>query len=78
MDIRKALDEHGVEITPNPAYHSGTVTCALSLSRSCVCVADLSFLAHRHPEPFPCDIRPRSEKARTLILDSCTASGIRD
>ncbi|EPS93959.1 hypothetical protein FOMPIDRAFT_48847 [Fomitopsis schrenkii] len=24
-----------------------------------------------HPKPFPCDILPRSEKARQLILDSC-------
>ncbi|KAI0734033.1 cytochrome P450 monooxygenase [Fomitopsis betulina] len=48
LDIRKARDETGAEITPNPVLHSGTVT---------------------HPEPFLCDIRPRSEKAKQLILD---------
>lgn len=40
MDIRKARDEHGVEITPDPAYHSGTVTCAFCLI-CCLSVADL-------------------------------------
>ncbi|KAI0734030.1 cytochrome P450 [Fomitopsis betulina] len=48
LDIRKARDETGAEITPNPVLRSGTVT---------------------HPEPFLCDIRPPSEKARQLILD---------
>lgn len=29
MDIRKARDEHGVEITPNPVFRTGTVTYAI-------------------------------------------------
>ncbi|EPT01064.1 hypothetical protein FOMPIDRAFT_112035 [Fomitopsis schrenkii] len=57
LDIRKAHDETGAEITPNPILHSGTVT---------------------HPEPFLCNIRPRSEKARQLILDGCIAGGVKD
>ncbi|KAH9917066.1 cytochrome P450 [Fomitopsis serialis] len=51
LDIGKARNDHGQEITPAPRFISGTIM---------------------HPEPFVCDIRPRSEKSRQVILDSST------
>ncbi|KAH9834664.1 cytochrome P450 monooxygenase [Rhodofomes roseus] len=51
MDITKARDARGQEITPTPVYISGTTMC---------------------PEPFVCDIHPRSDRTRQLIIDNVT------
>ncbi|KAH9924466.1 cytochrome P450 [Fomitopsis serialis] len=48
MDITKARNARGEEITPTPMYISGTIM---------------------RPEPFVCDIHPRSDRTRQLILD---------
>lgn len=69
MNIRKARGEDGVEITPRLDYTSGIVRyAALIVDRN---TTGLVIQSYSHPKPFPCDILPRSEKARQLILDSC-------
>ncbi|KAI0933847.1 hypothetical protein AcV5_005883 [Taiwanofungus camphoratus] len=48
LNISKAIDEDGREITPEVNFTSGLSS---------------------HPKPFRCDIRPRSEAARALIMN---------
>lgn len=64
--IEKALDENGVPITPVHENTSGIIRCAypstlLHFIQTC-------FVSY--PKPFKCAIKPRSQRARTLITES--------
>lgn len=70
FDITKAV-ENGDVVEPEVEYTSGTIRCVnplypLVLFRLTVDVNDLHECSH--PKPFKCSIKPRSEKAVTLIL----------
>ena len=48
LNVSKARDASGAEITPSGRYLDGTIA---------------------HPEPFQCDIKPRSAQAEALVRD---------
>ncbi len=69
MNITKAIDEKGKLLNPNMLSRisfSGQLFIFIGCSAT-HCEACCSF---RTPNPFKCDIRPRSEKALELIRQS--------
>ena len=79
LDIRKKRDEKGVEIEPVVKFENSIFRSVLSRFVLC-CDAGLHLhrfrveifadsCIYRTPNPFVCDIRPRSEAALRLIME---------
>ena len=64
LQIEKAKDDTGSCITPDAAFTSGFVRCAISGHFD---VNSVLITLCSHPESFDCVIKPRSEKASLLI-----------
>jgi hypothetical protein len=71
LNIRRAVDENGEEIIPQPEFSSG-----LTWYHFIALVADFYnanlFFSGSHPLPFPCVVEPRSEAAYRLIMQAST------
>ena len=70
FDISPVKDAEGKLTEPNVKFTSMMtrwVMLFMCESRS----IQLTLCLCSHPEPFMCDIHPRDERARKLILDSC-------
>lgn len=62
LDISKAIDHNGNEITPVPEFSPGLVACVILLH-----VLELKTDSCRQPVPYECTIKPRSKKTHFLI-----------
>lgn len=63
FDVTKAV-ENGIVIEPVHDYTTGTIRYISSVLHT----LRQSHRLYSHPVPFQCSIRPRSEKAISLIL----------
>jgi hypothetical protein len=70
FDIEKAT-ENGVPITPVHENTSGIIRCVSDLTFFSLffCLHQLIPLHDSYPKPFKCVIKPRSEKAMSLIAE---------
>lgn len=67
FEISKAVDEHGMVITPEVILEPGTIKYVLSATKV-ICVLMLLALSRdSHPAPFKCKIAPRSAAAVALL-----------
>jgi hypothetical protein len=66
LDISKSIDNEGKEITPAFEVISSFVRWVVPYTRSVLVLTPFT----SHPKPFLCSIRPRSEKATSLIHDA--------
>ena len=67
MDLTKALDETGNPITPTVEFDKSAVRCIDFLRSRDDLLAVFTNLFARHIAPFKCNLRYRSEKARSLV-----------
>jgi Cytochrome P450 len=69
VNISKALDHNGHEITPAASFGASFARYAyFSYFRCCfVCVFLIDGVVISHPDPFECQIRPRSERMMDLV-----------
>lgn len=66
FDIRVAKDAKGEPIVPSGEYEFGTSWCVLADMLKVR--ATLTKMFSSIPKPFPCDIVPRSEEVKAMIL----------
>ena len=73
LDIRKARDAHGHEITPDPnaLVDAGVVVYVVFPGLSVIEWGQVLIMccarSHRHPEPFSCEITPRFPDVQAVL-----------
>ena len=69
FSITPAKDGNGNEIPVNVAFTSGMISLVDTDTSSSGSMNNLTRLRCRHPRPFQCEFKTRSEAAKSLIFD---------
>ena len=70
LDIAKAQDAEGKDITPAVSFASSSIVRLVQTRRAlCLDSSQLRIL-HSYPNEFPCRIQPRSEATAAMVMDT--------